>query len=418
VAPTLFLDHHRKIFMNYKLTKESKILVTGGTGHLGASLIHYLVNELKIPSKNIRVFYLKNTPINSLSDIKDFKNLEFFPGNILNYEEVENSIKNIDFVFHTVGNTTFDPKLKKIQWLVNVEGTRNILEASIKSGSIKRICYTSTVNSLGIPNPVGSIGDFDNSNPYTNKPKLHTFNSPKETLEFIDKVHKGEIPKWWRKIGIGYFDSKLAAQELVLDYVKKHDLDVVSVLPGTMIGPYDYLISGAIYINSIYNNMIPAILGGGMSLMHVMDAVEGHIMAMEKGKKGERYIITGLEEDCLYLKDMVKIIADVIKQQEPDHKVKIPKIVINKNIAMIVGLFIEIYGEIFNKPVLLSRDAVKTGSLPTFYSYKKAKNELGYIPKRTFKQGVIEEYLYLKSNNLLNQKIRNADKVVSNMMQP
>jgi len=397
--------------MSSKTLQDSKILVTGGTGHLGSSLIHYLVNELNISPKNIRIFYLKNTPVNSLMDIKDFNNFEFFDGNILNYEDVNNSIKNIDYIFHTVGNTTFDPRLKKIQWLVNVEGTRNVLEACIKNENVKRICYTSTVNSLGVPNPIGTIGDFENCNPYTNKPKLHTFNSSEETLEFVEKVHKSEIPKWWKKIGICYFDSKLAAQELVLDYVKNYDLDIVSILPGTMIGPYDYLISGGMYVISIYNNMMPGVLKGGMPFMHVMDSVEGHILSIEKGKKGERYIITGLEEDCLYLKDMVKIIADVIKEQEPNHKVKIPKIEFNKNLAMIAGLFIEIFGKIFNKPVPLSRDAVKAGSLPTFYSYKKAKDELGYYPKRTFRQGVIDAFRYLKSNNLLNQKTRNADKL-------
>jgi len=397
--------------MSYKLTPETKILITGGTGHLGASIIHYLVNELSIPCKNIRVFYLKNTPVNSLLDLKDSNHLELFPGNILNYEEVERSVENIDFIFHAAGQTTFDPRLKKIQWLVNVEGTRNVLKASLKSRRIKRICYTSTVNTLGIPNPVGSIGDFDNSNPYTNKPKLHTFNSPEETLEFVEKVHKGEIPRWWKRIGIGYFDSKLAAQELVLDYVKKYNLDVVSVLPGTMIGPYDYLISGAIYIISIYNNLLPGVLKGGMSFLHVMDSVEGHILAMEKGRKGERYIITGRAKDCLYLKDMVKIIADVIRQQEKEHKVRVPKIVFDKNIAMMAGLFFEMYGKMLNKPIALSRDAVKAGSLPAFYSYKKAKDELGYVPKRTFRQAVVEAYLYLKSNNLLHQKVRSADKL-------
>jgi nucleoside-diphosphate-sugar epimerase len=399
--------------MSYKLTPETKILVTGGTGHLGASIIHHLVNELNIPCRNIRVFYLKNSPINALLDLKDFNHLELFPGNILNYEEVEKSVEDIDFIFHAAGQTTFDPRLKKIQWLVNVEGTRNILEASIKRRRVKRICYTSTVNSLGIPHPLGSIGDFDNSNPYTSKPKLHTFNSPEETLEFTEGVHRGEIPGWWKKIGIGYYDSKLAAQELVLDYVKKYDLDVVSVLPGTMIGPYDYLISGAIYIICIYNNLLPGVLKGGMSFLHVMDSVEGHILAMEKGKKGERYIITGREEDCLYLKDMLKIIAEVIREHEKEHKVKVPRIVLNKNIAMMAGFFAEIYGKMFKKPVGLSRDAVKAGSLPCFYSYKKARDELGYRPKRTFRQAVVEAYSYLKSNNLLHQKIRHADRLDS-----
>ncbi|MHA1341478.1 MAG: NAD-dependent epimerase/dehydratase family protein [Promethearchaeota archaeon] len=396
---------------HFDFLKDKKILITGGTGHLGSSITHYLVNELDISPKNIRIFYLKNTPTKSLANIKDYSKFDFFPSNILNKSEVEQAVKDVDYVFQTVGNTTFDPRLKKIQWLINVEGTRNVMDACIKNENVQRICYTSTVNALGIPNPVGSIGDFQNSDPYANKPKLHTFNSPEETLEFVEKVHEGRLNKWWKKIGIGYFDSKLAAQELVLEYVKRYGIDIVSVLPGTMMGPYDYLISGGMYIISIYNNIMPGVLKGGMPFMHVMDSVEGHLLAMEKGRKGEKYIITGREKDCLYLKEMVKIIAEVIKEKEPERKVKIPKIVFPKSIAMIGAIFMELIGKLTHKPIALSRDAVKAGSLPTFYSYRKAKEELGYTPKRTFKESVYEAFDYFKINNLLSQKTRNADKL-------
>ena len=65
--------------------EQKKILVTGGTGHLGSALIHFLVKEKNIEPKNIRVFYLKDSPTNSLDDIPC---LDFFVGNVLNAGEV------------------------------------------------------------------------------------------------------------------------------------------------------------------------------------------------------------------------------------------------------------------------------------------------------------------------------------------
>ena len=151
---------------------DKKILITGGTGHLGSALIHFLVKEKNVQPKNIRVFYLKNSPTNSLNDISG---LDFFAGNVLNAEEVESACQDAQLVFHMIGLTTFDPRQKRMQWLVNVGGTRNVLEAVRKSNTIEKLCYTSTVNSLAAPNPVGSIGNFENSKPYLNKPRLHSF---------------------------------------------------------------------------------------------------------------------------------------------------------------------------------------------------------------------------------------------------
>ena len=255
--------------MNFFQNK--RILVLGGSGHLGASLIHCLVSQMQVSPQMIRVFYLANSPVGALSDIS---NLEFFPGNILNAEEVEAACQSIDLVFHMVGSTPFDTRQKKIQWLINVEGTRNVLEAYRKSTTIQKLCYTSTVNTLAVPNPVGSIGNFETSNPYTNTPSSHSFHTAGETLKFIEDVHTNKIDHWEKQIGIGYHDSKLGAQELVNDYVRRYNLNIVSILPGTMFGPYDHLIGNGMYVLSLYRNQMPAVLTGGLPLAHIMDVAK------------------------------------------------------------------------------------------------------------------------------------------------
>ena len=391
--------------MNFYQNK--KILVTGGSGHLGSTLIHCLTGQMQVDPKMIRVFYLANSPVGALSDIPG---LEFFPGNILNAQEVEAACQGIDLVFHMVGSTTFDTRQKKIQWLINVEGTRNVLEACRKSTTIQKLCYTSTVNTLAVPNPVGSIGNFETSNPYTNTPSSHSFHSANETLKFIEDVHTNKIADWEKRIGIGYHDSKLAAQELVNDYVRRYHLNIVSILPGTMFGPYDHLIGNGMYVLSLYRNQMPAVLTGGLPLAHIMDVAEGHLLAMEKAKPGTQYILSGQPEDNRYLKDMAAIIVDVLKKKFPTKKFRAPGIVIPAWLGFTAGFFSEQYAKLFNKPMLLSTIAIRAGIYPLFYSSENAIHDLGYQPKRNFRQAVEDMVDYYEKEGLLDTEGRFIDR--------
>lgn len=386
-----------------------KILVTGGTGHLGSAIIHFLVNEKAVRPKDIRVFYLRDSPANSLNDISG---LEFFAGNILDEEDVAHAFKNTQLVFHTVGSTTFDPRQKKLQWRVNVEGTRNVLNAALKSPTFEKLCYTSTVNVLGVPNPVGSIGNFETSNPYTNKPSQHSFSSREELLKFIEHTGRKE-GNWWSEIGVGYYDSKLAAQELVNEYFEMHKLNVVSLLPGTMFGPYDYLIGTGLYLLSVYNNKMPAVIkGAGLPLAHVIDVASGQVLAMQKAAAGTQYILSGKEEDNRSLKEMVQIIAEVLAKKFPAKKFYKEIYEVPFSMAYVAAFFSEQYAKHFNKPMLLSRDAVFASRHPLFYTSEKAKRELGYEPQFTFRQAVSDMVDYYIRNDLFEKKGRWIDQRV------
>lgn len=374
---------------------------------MGAALIHYLVHEQNVSPGNIRVFYLNNSPANSLQDING---LELLEGNVLNANEVEAACSNIQLVFHMIGSTTFDSRQKKLQWLINVEGTRNILEAVRKSSSITKLCYISTVNVLGIPNPEGSIGNIENCNPYESKPRLHSFYSTENTLQFVEQVCQNQVPDWEKRIGIGYFDSKLAAQELVNEYADRYNMNVVSIMPGTMFGPYDYLIGNGLYLLSLYQNKMPAVLDGGLPLTHVMDVAEGITLAIEKAKPGSHYIVTGQEVDNLSIKDMAAIIVDVLRQKFPNRKFKMPSVTIPKAIAYASALASEWYAKLLNQPMLLSREAIRAGANKSFYTYKNAQQDLGYKPKRTFREAVEEMIDYYSNQNLLDKTERFIDK--------
>jgi farnesol dehydrogenase len=390
------------------LLSGKKILILGGTGFLGSALAHHLVNSLRLDPSVIRVFYLARTPTDSL---RDLPGLELFPGDILDAEDVRRASEGAEFVFHLAASTSFDPGRKRQQWLVNVEGTRNVLEAVRQSPSICRLCYTSTVNTLGVPNPPGSVGNFDNSNPYTNDPRLHAFRSSDEILAFVEDVREGRLRRWEKRIGLGYFDSKLAAQELVQLYAGRHGLNVVSVLPGTAFGPYDLLVGNGLYLLSIYQRRMPGVLKGGISTAHVMDVAEGHVLAMESGSPGSRYIITGRAEDNLHFKDAMRIMADVLRERFPEKKFRSPSLVFPTWSANMAAFFSEKIAALRHRPCLLSRAAVRAGSQPLFYSYENAARDLGYKPKRTFQRGVEEMAVYFHDEGLFESNGRFIDRL-------
>ena len=387
------------------ISSTTRILVTGGTGHLGAAIIHYLVSEKNATPANIRVFYLSGSPADALADIPG---LDMREGNMLNGLEVEAAVKDIDIIFHTAGSTSFDSRQKKMLWLVNVEGTRNLLEAARKSPSFKKMVYTSTVNVLAVPEK-GKPGTVASCDPYTAKERLHAFCSAADTLQFIEQARKNE-GNWLQRIQLGYYDSKLAAQELVNYYVQQYQLPVVSIMPGTMFGPYDHLLGTGLYLLSLYHNQMPVVTGGGLPLAHVMDVAEGQVLAMEKAKSGSRYILSGPEQDNRYLKDMCGIIVEVLRERFPDRKFKAPTLVVPDALAMLGAAIGEQYAIWFNKPMLLSKAAAKPGLYAQFYSSTEATKEIGYKPKRTFKQAVTDMLNYYITHNLLVPHGRWVDK--------
>lgn len=386
---------------------DERILITGGTGFLGANLAHHLVREAKVPEKSLRVFFLKGGATWSL---RDLPRIDLFPGDILDPDRVAEACRGRTLVFHTAGVTSFDPRLKRIQWLVHAEGTRHVLRAAAGSGTVKRVCHTSTVNVLGCPSPPGSLGTVSTCNPYTSRPRVHSFASTEEILAFADAVrdHRGSRA-WERRIGIGYFDSKLAAQEIVDRAVRQEGLDAVSVLPGTFFGPLDTLIGPSLYIVQVRRNALPVASRTGFPLAHVEDVARGHVLAMKNGRPGGRYIVSGRPEDNRYLADMLQIIASVLKEKEPSRRVRSSFAVMPQLAVRAAGLFAEASALLRGTPCLLSRAAARAGSFPSFYSNEETEREIGYAPRRSFREAVDDAWEFMSRNGLLDKADREMD---------
>ncbi len=364
-----------------------KILVTGGTGHLGSALIRELVHGRQVSPRDIRVLFLEGTPTDGLADIPG---LNLVPGDIRRMEDVERAARGVGYIFHLAASTSFDPRAKRTQWEINVEGTRNILDAVERSATIRKMCYTSTVNVLGVPDPPESLGDFESADPFRSRPRLHSFAAAGETLRFADEVRAGRIPRWERRVGIGYFDSKLAAQELVTERARAAGLNVVSVLPGTFFGRYGIPAGNGAYFLALYRRKVPGVLAGGMSLGHISDIVDGHLLAMERGAPGSRHIITGRPEDNLHFREIMGILVETLRCRFPGRRIPLPAVVWPGFVASVAAVLAEGVSALSRKPCLISRGLIKAGMQPLFYSCAGAKHDLGYVPRRSFREAAEE----------------------------
>ena len=369
----------------------ARVLVVGGSGFLGANLIHFLVREKGVSPGNVRSFSNRATRV-----LDDLPGVELRSGDILDPRSVAQACEGRTLVFHAAGSTTFDPRLKRQQWMVNVEGTRNVLEAVRASCTVRRLCYTSTVNVLGCPSPEGSVGTEETCNPYACRPRLHSFASAGEVLSFADAVHEGVAPRaWWKRIGIGYFDSKLAAQELVNRTAREQGFDIVSVLPGTSFGPYDELPGSGLLIRGVRDNRIPGVPRGGLPLAHVHDVARAHALAVENGKPGGLYIASGRQEDNRRYADMMRIISEVVKEKEPGREVKTRFPVISEPISWAAACLAEGWSGLRGRPAVLSRQALRASRHVLFYSSSRADREIGYRAEKSFREAVGEMYSYM-----------------------
>ncbi len=335
-----------------------KVLVTGGTGFLGS----HIVKELISKGNEVSIFYKEGSSTINVDDL----NVNLHSGDITNLEAVKAAMKNCNQVFHVVGTMMYTrlKKFRQIQYNVNVKGTKTVVDAVLELG-IERLIYTSTVNSLGYPEQKG----------------LDTEPGDEET-EFN-----------WQKYKLSYFDTKKEAEDHVLNMVEKEGLPAIALLPTTMFGPNDYNFNAGEYIQRIHESGIPGYTPGGTNVVDVRNVAKGHVLAAEKGKIGETYIL-GSEQNYSY-KQIFEEIAEVIGS-------KVPKRKIPYAIALLGGYVMDFKAWMTGKYQVLSREHVYAGSKYLWYKSNKAC-KAGLLPESMipFKTSVKDAFDWYVSNGLL-----------------
>ena len=248
------------------------IVVTGATGHVGNVLIRKLLEN----EDEVRAFTLHS------EDLKPIKGLdvEIVQGDVRDFNSLVSAFNGAETVYHLAGIISIMPDKDGLLYQVNVEGTRNVVNACLKTG-VGRLTYTSSVHALKEP-PKGVIID--------------------ENCGFEPQYSRG-----------GYDETKALASLEVLKGVQK-GLEAVIVCPSGIIGPHDYNISqmGTLFLNYV-NGGMKAYLDGAYDFVDVRDVAEGLILANNHGKSGEIYILSGerieVHDLMLYLEKITGVKA-------------------------------------------------------------------------------------------------------------
>ena len=254
-----------------------KILVTGATGFIGSSLVKKLVCE------NDQIFILvrKSSDLTSLSDILPKVNLVY--GDITKRETLDSALQGIDLVYHSAGLTYMGDKKNALLYKINVDGTRNILEASLKAG-VKRFVHVSSITAMGIA---------------------------------FDKKPVNESVVWnFDSISLEYARTKHLSEIEVAEAIKK-GLDCVIVNPAFVFGAGDINFNAGRIIKDIYNKRLPFYPLGGICVVDVEIVADAIITAMERGKTGERYILGGENVSYKQLADTISRISGAPKVHFP-----------------------------------------------------------------------------------------------------
>jgi len=303
-----------------------RVLVTGASGFVGSAVARALLAR----GDEVRVLLRESSPRANIADL----DCRVVVGDMRDPKSMVRAMDGARYVFHVAADyRLWAPDPEEIV-RNNLEGARAVMEAARTTGA-ERIVYTSSVAAL---KPVAGVAVDESSR------------------------HSEESA-----IG-AYKKSKLVAERLV-ERMAGEGLPVVIVSPSTPIGPRDIkpTPTGRIIVQAA-NGGMPAFVDTGLNLVHVDDVARGHLLALEKGRVGENYILGG--ED-VRLKDMLGVIAPLVGRKPP--RIRLPR---GPLYPLAFGA--EAMARLTGKEPFLTADALKMSKYHMFFSSGKAHRELGF----------------------------------------
>jgi dihydroflavonol-4-reductase len=324
-----------------------KVAVTGASGHIG----NCLVRELN--KKGIRVKVLVHKFKNDLDKL----DVELIQGNLLEPESLVALCEGADIVFHLAAQIVIENRSSPWVFETNITGTRNILDAA-KHAGVKKFIHFSSIHAFQT-GPQHQILD-------ETRPLIETNNT---IYEF----------------------TKAEGEREVLKAVKE-GLDAVILNPTAVIGPFDYrdsLLGQA--IRKIFQSKLPFLVSGGYNWVDVRDVVSAAIQAIDLGRKGEKYILSG--EYCS-LHELSAIISKI-------SGCKIP-VIIPVSLARLACPYFQIYSSISKKEPLYTYQSLDIlVNSPANISNAKARRELLY-ESRPLEQTLTDAFNWYRENNYIN----------------
>jgi dihydroflavonol-4-reductase len=305
-----------------------KVFITGATGFVGS----HVARALAVRGADLRLLVRSTSRTDNIADL----HAEVATGDLRDPESLKKAMAGCEFVFHVAADYRLWVRDPEQMYRSNVEGTRAIIRAAQECG-VRRVIYTSSVATMG----------------FTREGHIAREDSPVSIKDMVGH----------------YKRSKFMAEEIALE-AGRNGANVVVVNPTTPIGEYDIkpTPTGRIVVDFL-KRKFPAYVDTGLNLADVREVARGHLLAMEKARPGERYILGGAN---LTLKQILDKLSELTGLPSPTMKVP-------HAVAMGFAVFDQFFtGTILGKEPRATIDAVKMGRKKMFAASTKAEYELGY----------------------------------------
>jgi dihydroflavonol-4-reductase len=304
-------------------------LVTGATGFVGS----HVARKLVAAGDAVRVLVRRSSNLAVLDGVQ----VEPVEGDLCDGASLERAMQGVRRVYHVAADyRLWTPKPAEI-YECNVEGTRRLLEAAQRVG-VERIVYTSTVATIAVPR--------------------HGALPNEETKATLDEM-------------IGHYKRSKFLAEQVAREAARAGVPVVIVNPTAPVGPGDWkpTPTGRIILDFLRGKM-PAYVDTGLNVAAVEDVAAGHLLAAEKGRIGERYILGARN---MTLKQILDALAAITGRPAP--RVRLPHA-----IALAAGYADEFYSRLTGREPQIPVEGVKMSRHKMFVESDKAARKLGYKP--------------------------------------
>ncbi len=304
----------------------AKTLVTGGSGFVGRAVVSALLAQ----GRAVRVL-VRRPRHPALAGL----DVEVAPGDLRDLSALKRAVAGCQRLFHVAADYRLWVPDPHNMYEVNVEGSRRLLETAAEAG-VSKVVYTSTVGTLG--------------NPGDGRPGTEAM-----------PVSLAEMTGHYKR-------SKFMAEQVVLELARQ-GLPVVLVHPSTPVGPWDSrpTPTGQMIVDFLRGRM-PAYLDTGLNLVHVADVAQGHLLAEERGRQGEKYI---LGHENLSLSAIFQILSELTG-------IPAPKIRLPYGLVMAMAYVSEFLAtHLTGKPPRVPVTAVKMAKKIMYFDNSKAVRELG-----------------------------------------
>lgn len=270
-----------------------------------------------------------------IGDLGSVKGVEIVEGDILDPDAVEAAVKGVNEVYHCAAFVGFGGKAEVPRMMeVNVGGTATVLEAARRAG-VRRVVHTSSIAALG--RSATTTGCLNEGAVWTESP-----------------------------LNTAYAQSKHLA-ELEVHRAIAEGLDAVMVNPSLIMGPGRSGENTTLVAERVRDGKVPAIPSGATNVVDVEDAALGHIVAMERGVTGERYI---LASENLQWETIIRTLAEGFGVDPPKRRVSM-------RTAWWLGAMSEVVGTIIRRPPLMTRETARVTGHHSCYENERARVELG-----------------------------------------